>query len=108
MFAGRTLGFCAALALAHLVRADETALSAPALAAAEATLDFCAQADPKSADRYWQQAELLLGGVPEKMAAEIRKSDEYRRAYVSASQMIGKVAKQDALRACADSLAAKP
>jgi hypothetical protein len=102
----RILTLCAAAALAQLSLAEEPALSAPALGTTEATLDFCAQADPKSADRYWQQGKLLLQGVPEKTAAEIRNSGEYRQAYDSAAEMIGKVSRQDAIRACAESLAA--
>jgi hypothetical protein len=98
------VGFCVALVMMQVVEADEATVSAPALAAAEATLDFCAQADPKSADQYWQQAKRLLQGVPEKTAAEIRSSADYRQAYDSATQMIGKVAKEDALRACTESL----
>jgi hypothetical protein len=97
---------CAVAVLAPAALADEPKVSVPALATTEATLDFCAQADPKSADQYWQQGKLLLQGVSEKTTAQIRKSDEYRQAYDSAAEMIGQVPKQDAMRACADSLAA--
>jgi hypothetical protein len=101
----RTVTFCAAAALAPLALAGEPAPSAPSLAITEATLDFCAKADPKSADRYWEQGKALLQGVPQKTAAQIRKSDEYRQAYDSTTEMIGKVP-EDALRACTESLAA--
>jgi hypothetical protein len=102
----RVLLFWVAAALAPAALADQPAISAPALATAEATLDFCAQADPKSADRYWQQAKVLLQQLSEKTAAEVRKSDEYRQAYDSAAEMIGRVPQQDAIRACTESLAA--
>ena len=102
----RTLAFCAAAALAPLVLADEAALSPPALGMTEATLDFCARINPQSADQYWQHGKRLLQGVPEKTAAEIRKSEEYRQAYDSTAELIGKVSQQDAMQACAGSLAA--
>ncbi len=102
----RILTFCAAAALARVALAEEAAVSPPGLATAEATLDFCAQADPKSADRYWQQAKALLQGVSEKTAAEIRKSDDYRQAYDSVAEMIGRLPQQEAMRACTESLAA--
>ena len=100
------LSLCAAALLSQLALADEPTISAPALGITEATLDFCAQADPKSADKYWQQAKALLQGVPQKTAAEIRNSNEYRQAYDSTAEMIGKGSHQDALRACQDSLVA--
>jgi len=102
----RAVTLCVAATLAHMALAGEPVLSAPALGTTEATLDFCAKADPKSADGYWQQGKLLLQGVPEKTAAEVRKSDEYRQAYDSTAEMIGKVPEQDAMRACSGSLAA--
>lgn len=102
----RTLAFCVAAALAPLVLADEAAPSPPALGMTEATLDFCARINPQSADQYWQHGKRLLQGVPEKTAAEIRKSEEYRQAYDSTAELIGKVSQQDAMQACAGSLAA--
>jgi hypothetical protein len=102
----RALGLCAAAAFAQVAMADQPAISAPALAITEATLDFCAQVDPKSADQYWQQAKVLLQAVPQNTAAEIRKSDAYRAAYDSAAATISEVPRQDALRACTDSLVA--
>jgi hypothetical protein len=102
----RALGLCAAAAFAQVAMADQPAINAAALGITEATLDFCAQADPKSADQYWQQAKALLQAVPAKTAAEIRKSDEYRAAYDSAAAAISEVPRQDALRACTDSLVA--
>jgi hypothetical protein len=97
--------FCTAAALSRAVAAEEPTLSASALATAEATLDFCTRADPKSSEHYGQQDKLLLQGMTEGRLAEIRASAAYKEAYASAAEAIGKVAEDEALQACRDSFA---
>src|SRR6267154_3518834 len=94
----RVLGLSAAIVLAQLAQADPSALSAPALGIAEATLNFCAQIDPKSAARYQEQVKLLVQGTSEDAVSDARTSDDYRQAYDSTADMIGKVSERDALQ----------
>lgn len=103
---GRLLAFCVAAALTQVAPAEEPTVSAPALATSEATLDFCAKTDPKTADRYRQQGSLVLQAVPEETTAEILESDAYREAYNSATEMLGKLPQPEAMHVCTDSLAA--
>jgi hypothetical protein len=97
-----------ALALAQPSWAQAQSISASALATTEATLDFCAQVDPKSAQQYWDQGKSLLQALPEGAATEIRKSEEYRQAYDSTTQMLAAVPQQEAARSCSGSTAANP
>jgi HPt (histidine-containing phosphotransfer) domain-containing protein len=102
----RTVIAIAAAALAQHAMAQAPTISAPALAATEATLDFCARVDPKSAPQYWDQGKSLVQGLDAKAAAEIRNSDEYRQAYDSTAQMLARTAPDEAVRACNGTVAA--
>jgi hypothetical protein len=103
----RVLSFSAAIALAQLALADEPAPpSAQTLGMMEGIVNRCAQVDPKAATRYKEQLKFLTQGASEKTVDEIRKSDEYKQAYDSATDMIGKVPEQEAIRACTAALVA--
>ena len=101
----RVLAF-AGVVLGQRASAEAASIDAPALATTEALLDLCAQVDPKSAQQYWEQGKSLLQGLDAKAAAEIRNSDEYRRAYDSTAQAIAQTPQQDAMRACNGTVAA--
>ena len=109
-FEGRTLLHCVIAIGAALLSlealAEQPAISAPGLGATEATLDFCARIDPKSAQQYWEQAKSLLQGLDAKTAGEIRNTDEYRQAYDTTAEMIAKAPHDDAMRACNETVAA--
>ncbi len=92
--------------LAQQAPADQPAIGAAALAVTEATLDFCARIDPKSTALYWEQGKSLVQGLDAKAAAEIRNSDEYRRAYDSTAEMLAKAPQDDAMPACNGTVAA--
>ena len=102
----RILGLCAGALLSQLTLADEPTVTAPALGMTEATLEFCAQVDPQSADRYQEQIKSMVKGVPEKTVAEIRNSDAYLQAHHSVTEKIAKIPRQDVARNCEESLVA--
>src|SRR6266436_9728925 len=72
----------------------------PALGQVEGTLDFCTQVDQRSATKYQEYKKILIQGVPEKEVAEARKSTEYKAAYDTIGEALGKVPKDQAVKAC--------
>jgi hypothetical protein len=73
----------------------------------EGTLDFCAQVDSKSAEKYQEQKKVLVRDVPEKEVAEARESPEYKDAYTWITDELAKQPKDKAVKACAASLEGK-
>src|SRR6476619_3900538 len=66
----------------------------------EGTLDFCAQLDAPSAEKYQQRKKQLAKDATEAEVAEARESDEYKKRYDWISEELPKAPKQDALKAC--------
>jgi hypothetical protein len=73
----------------------------------EGTLDFCAQIDSKSSEKYQEQKKVLVRDVPEKEVAEARESQEYKDAYTWISDELAKQPRDKAVKACAASLEGK-
>ena len=73
----------------------------------EGTLDFCAQADPQSAAKYAEFKKAMVQGEPEKEVAEARQSSEYKKAYDAIGEALGKVPKDQAVKACTSFLEGK-
>jgi len=73
----------------------------------EGTLDFCAQVDSKGAARYQEQKKVLVRDVPEEEVAAARETTEYKDAYTSISDELGKLPKEKAAKTCAASLEGK-
>jgi len=102
----RVVFMAAILALASLAVAK---LSIPyaALGRVEGGLDFCAQADPQSADKYQtKKKEFTQGATPEELA-EARESQDYKDSYQSANDELSKQPKDEARKSCAAALAGK-
>src|SRR4029077_2284540 len=78
-----------------------------ALGQVEGTLDFCAQVDPQSVGKYEERKKLLVQGEPEKEVAEARKTTEYKEAYDAIGEALGKVPKDQAVKACTSILESK-
>jgi hypothetical protein len=78
-----------------------------ALGTMEAILRKCTDVDPKAAEQYRQQVQLIIHGSSEKVVAEVRHSDEYKQSYDSATELLGQLSDHDALQACSGSLTAK-
>jgi len=101
----RILCLFAVIALPQLAQATLPPNSA--LGQVEGTLDFCAQVDPPSAAKYEERKKLLVQGQPENEVAEARKTTEYKEAYDSISEALGKVPKDQAVKSCSDFLKGK-
>jgi hypothetical protein len=101
----RTVCFSAFLAVPNLALAKLPPNSA--LGQVEGTLDFCAQADPQSASKYAEFKKALVQGEPEKDVVEARKSSEYKDAYDAIGEALGKVPKDQAVKACTSLLEGK-
>ena len=93
---------CVCLALPPLAFADGPPPSAQALGVAESVINYCGPIDPAAADRLRQMIKQLVQGASEQQLAEVRKSDEYRKAYDSVVDFVGKIDQRNATRFCAE------
>ena len=77
------------------------------LGSVEGALDFCAHADPQSADKYQEKKKDLVQGASDKELAEARASQDYKDGYKSATDELSKEPKDEVKKTCAASLAGK-
>jgi hypothetical protein len=96
---------CAGLALPALGWAEAPPPNAHVLGVAESALNYCGPLDPAAAARMRTIIEQLLQGVSQQQLSEVRESDEYRKAYDSVTDFVGKVDEHNAKRICAESVA---
>jgi hypothetical protein len=73
----------------------------------EGALDFCAQTDQQSAEKYQQKKKALVKGASEKELAEARASQEYKDGNQSATDELLNEAKDDVKKSCSAALEAK-
>jgi len=100
----RILSLSAAFLLPQFARADGPAPSGQVLGITEALLGYCSKVDPAAANKYQERISLLVRGADEEKVAEVRKSDEYKQAYDSMTEFVGKVADENAKRTCSEYL----
>jgi hypothetical protein len=93
---------CVCLALPPLALADAPPPSAQALGVAESVVNYCGPIDPAAADSLRQMIKQLVQGASEQQLAEVRNSDEYRKAYDSVVDFVGKIDSHNAQRFCAE------
>jgi hypothetical protein len=94
---------CGWLITAPSARADEHAVNAQALGVTESVLQYCGALDPAAAARLREKIKQIIGGASNQQLAKVRGSDEYRRAYDSVVDFIGKVDEHNARRVCSES-----
>ena len=96
----RITGVAAVLLLASLALAK---LSVPSvvLGKVEGALDFCAQADPQSADKYQARKKEFTQGATDEELAEARGSQDYKDGYQSSTDEMSKQSKDEAKKSCA-------
>jgi hypothetical protein len=104
----RLKGFCGwlggvGLALSPLALADGSPPSAHALGVAESVINYCGPIEPAATDRLRQKVKQLVQGASEQQLAEVRKSDEYRKAYDSVVDFVGKIDQHNAKQFCSQS-----
>jgi hypothetical protein len=103
---GISLGLaCAWLAFPALVWAEGPAPNAHVLGVAESVLNYCEPLDPAASARMRTIIGQLVQGVSQAQLDEVRESDEYRKAYDSVAEFVGKVDAPNAKRICSESLA---
>ncbi len=73
----------------------------------EGALDFCAQADPQSAEKYQAKKKDLMQGATAEELADARASQEYKDAHQSTTDEMSKQPKEKAKNTCAAALAGK-
>ena len=91
------------LAVPLLAHADGPALNASMLGMTESILQYCGPLDPAAAAKLREKIIQLVQGASEQQLAQVRNSDEYRKAYDSVVDIVGKVDERDATRICSES-----
>jgi len=64
-------------------------------------VNYCGPIDPAATDRLGQMIKQLVQGASGQQLAEVRNSDEYRKAYDSVVNSAGKIAPRNAAQFCA-------
>jgi hypothetical protein len=80
-----------------------TAASAPppnVIGQVEATMTFCGQADPPSADKYKEFAKKLTRDMSEKELADARNSKDYKDIYDAITTELQKASPDEAREGC--------
>ena len=90
-----------ALAVAPLAMA-KLSMTPQALGQVEATLKFCTDANPKAEAKYKEFGKMLVKEATEEELKKARTSSEYKEAYDSITEQLGKVSKDKAVAACTD------
>jgi hypothetical protein len=92
--------FCLCAVVALPVSAAEVPLRGQALGSVQSTVDFCAQLDPGSADKYQGFSKLVVEGAPGTEVEEVRRTDEYKEAYERVRAQLKDVPKDQAVESC--------
>ena len=85
-----------------IAHADGALPNARVLGVNEGTLSYCGARDPAAAARLRQKIERLVQGASAQQLAEVRNSDEYRKAYDSVVDFVAKIPPHNAKRFCAE------
>ena len=97
----RTMLCLGALAVAPLALAKLT-MPPQALGQMEGTLKFCTAVNPKGEAKYTEFGKMLVKEATEEELKKARASSEYKEAYDSITEQLGKVPKDKAVAACTD------
>jgi len=68
----------------------------------ESVINYCGPIDPAATDRLRQMIKQVVQGASEQQLAEVRKSDEYRKAYDSVVDFVGKIDQHNAKQFCSE------
>ena len=94
-------------ALGPIAYADGALPSARVLGVNEGALSYCGPRDPAAAARLRQKIERLVQGASAQQLAEVRNSDEYRKAYDSVVDFVAKIDEHNVKRFCAETRVAR-
>jgi hypothetical protein len=95
--AGLAYAACLQWPLAH---GDAPPPSARALGVTESLLGYCGLRDPTAAERPRQKIRGLVQEASAQQLAEVRNSDEYRKAYVSVVEFAAKIDEHNVKKVC--------
>ena len=84
-----------------IAHADGALPNARVLGVNEGALSYCGPRDPAAAARLRQKIERLVQGASAQQLAEVRNSDEYRKAYDSVVDFVAKIDEHNVKRFCA-------
>ena len=106
--AGRAVwAACLAWAAAPLANAQTPAPSPRLLGVTESILNYCGPRDPSAAARLRQKIKQLVQGASTQQLAEVRQSNEYRKAYESVVDFTAKIDEHNVKRFCAENPVAR-
>ena len=88
--------------MAPIAYGDGATPSARLLGVTESVLNYCGSRDPTAAARLRQRIKELVQGASEQQLAEVRNSDDYRKAYDSVVDFASKVDEHNVRRFCAE------
>jgi hypothetical protein len=92
--------FCLSiLALAPLAFA-RLSMTPQSLGQVEGTLHFCSSVNPKADARYKEWGKRLVADASAEELTKVRNSSEYKEAYDSITEQLGKVSPKAATEAC--------
>ena len=97
----------AAWAVAPIAHGDGALPNARMLGVSESILSYCGSRDPAAAERLRQKVKQLVQGASVKQLAEVRNSDEYRKAYDSVVDFAAKIEEHNLKRFCAETPVAR-
>ena len=102
----RVVCLAAAIVMPSLAMA-ELPFSKQGLGQVEATIDYCSKVNPQEAQKFKDYGKRLIKGFPGAEVEEARKSEEYQKTYKSMTEELGKVSKDEAVKACSGLLEEK-
>ena len=94
-------------ALGPIAHADRALPNARVLGVNEGALSYCGPRDPAAGARLRQKIEELVQGASAQQLAEVRNSDEYRKAYDSVVDFVAKIDAHNVARFCAETPVAR-
>jgi hypothetical protein len=89
-----------ALALASVALANTLTMPAQSLGQIEGTLKFCSSVNPKAEAKYKEFGKMMVKDATDDELKNVRASSEYKDAYDSITEQLGKVPKNKAVESC--------
>jgi len=94
-------------ALGPIAHGDGALPNARVLGVSESALSYCGPRDPAAAARLRRKIEQLVQGASAQQLAEVRNSDEYRKAYDSVVDFVAKIDEHNVKTFCAEAPGAR-
>lgn len=99
--------FLGAILVVPSLAMAELPFSKQGLGQVEATIDYCSKVNAQEAQKFKDYGKRLVKGFPSAEVEALRKSEEYQKTYKSMTEELGKVPKDEAVKACSGFLEEK-